>query len=355
MSGRHDVVARTAESIGHLAVLCAESALVQDTPELKHWLAEIAESLRRVRVRLEAVSEGVSVAFVGLTNVGKSTLMNALFGVELAPRRNGPCTPIAIEYRYGESFAVRVLPSGDTDPRTLDGPKDVMGFLAEKLPAIRWFAPDLPPRVRISAPLAILKTGVTVIDTPGFGAAQTDEGQSHDTALRAFLRRSRSSVVWVVNGQQGITAAEKRFHEQHLEDLCDHVVVTSCEDWDARDRERFVKRFGEAMGRRTLTFHFASGLDGMRARSRGDQALLDRSGVPDLERHLLDASDRDALADRASSLVHHFLRSLREAVEEFRPPRPVWREDSLFRWREVCACEALRSAVEQCLDDGRAS
>jgi GTP-binding protein EngB required for normal cell division len=349
-----DPVSHAAELAGHLAVLCADSAQVQDIPELRHWLADIAETLRRTRVRLEAASTSVSVAFVGLTNVGKSTLINALFGVELAPRKNGPCTPIAIEYRYGDDFTMRVLPTDGGEVLPFHTPGEILATLSEKLPTIRWFAPDLPPRIKIGAPLELLKSGMTLIDTPGFGAAQTDDGPSHDLALKAFLVRSRASVVWVVNGQQGITAAEKRFHDQHLADLCDHVAVTSCEDWEQRDRERFTKRFGEAMGRRGLSFHFVSGVEGLRAKQKGDQALLARSGVPAIERCLLDATDRVGLASHAISLVHNLLTGLYESLEEFRPQRPLWREDSFYRWHALCSVEKVKEAVEKCMQFRRA-
>ena len=40
------------------------------------------------------------ICLVGLTNVGKSTLLEALLGVPVAPRKNGPATAVRVDYAY---------------------------------------------------------------------------------------------------------------------------------------------------------------------------------------------------------------------------------------------------------------
>ena len=40
------------------------------------------------------------LSMVGLTNVGKSTLAQALLGHPVAPRRNGPATSVPVEYEH---------------------------------------------------------------------------------------------------------------------------------------------------------------------------------------------------------------------------------------------------------------
>ena len=62
--------------------------------------------------RLTVGSQRYVVAFVGLSNVGKSTLLNALLGDELTPRRNGPCTGVPIEFQRGQSLGLRASNRG---------------------------------------------------------------------------------------------------------------------------------------------------------------------------------------------------------------------------------------------------
>ena len=69
-------------------------------------LAEVRKMLADIRRRVVASFDRYVVAVVGLTNVGKSTLLNALFGQDLAPRRMGPCTAAPIEFTYGDEYKV---------------------------------------------------------------------------------------------------------------------------------------------------------------------------------------------------------------------------------------------------------
>jgi GTP-binding protein EngB required for normal cell division len=342
-----------AQLAGHLAILCRESTRVQDAPELHCILEDYAEYLKRLQLRLQRVAGEVSMAFVGLSNVGKSTLLNALLNAEIAPRRNGPCTPLAIEYRYGESFHVRLFAREGgalLPPKTAE---EMLGVLSQAMRNAKWFSKDTPPRVKVYVPSDILRAGAVLVDTPGFGSAGGPEGENHDGALQAFLKRSRSLVVWVINGQQGITATERHFHDVHLAHLCDNVVVTSCEDWPDADKARFSRKFGAELGRRYLQFHFVSGLAAMRARTAGNTDALTASGLPAFQASLMSAIDRDATARDAVASLENAADELMAAKQEFAAAKALWREDSWYRWRDLAISHPVKARLDAVLQKGR--
>lgn len=100
--------------LDELLLLVSESEVYHDVSADKvhqafHGIfADVRHMLAEIRRRIIAASKRYVVAVVGLTNVGKSTLLNALFGQDLAPRRNGPCTAAPIEFIYGNEYQVTV-------------------------------------------------------------------------------------------------------------------------------------------------------------------------------------------------------------------------------------------------------
>ena len=56
--------------------------------------------------------EPLRVAIAGKVKAGKSTLLNALVGDELAPTDEGECTRIVTWYRHGITYRVTLRPRG---------------------------------------------------------------------------------------------------------------------------------------------------------------------------------------------------------------------------------------------------
>ena len=54
--------------------------------------------------------EPLRVAIAGKVKAGKSTLLNALVGDELAPTDAGECTRIVTWYRHGITYRVTLVP-----------------------------------------------------------------------------------------------------------------------------------------------------------------------------------------------------------------------------------------------------
>jgi hypothetical protein len=126
---------------------------------------------RQVLTRLDAP---VRVALAGRVKAGKSTLLNALIGEELAPTDAGERTRIVTWYRDGATYRVRAL-TRDGAHRSVrftreDGPLDIdLDGLSET---------DVE-RLDVEWPSARLRD-VTLIDTPGIDSIFTD------VSLRTF-------------------------------------------------------------------------------------------------------------------------------------------------------------------------
>ena len=88
-------------------MMLAESAILhkkEGNLQLEAMFKNAQGKLRDI-LNLRSNQEPV-VAFVGLTNVGKSTLLSALFGAKVAPARNRPWSSVPVEYRYSDKYEI---------------------------------------------------------------------------------------------------------------------------------------------------------------------------------------------------------------------------------------------------------
>jgi len=143
--------------------------------------ARLDEALRRL-------SEPLRVAVAGRVKAGKSTLLNALLGEELAATDAGECTKIVTWYVRGDVARVLVYgQDGEPIPRPFrrdDGSLEVdLGVPPERVEhlEVRW------PSSRLRE--------MTFIDTPGIGSLSTDVSQRTVVALSADEEDDRPAVA----------------------------------------------------------------------------------------------------------------------------------------------------------------
>lgn len=121
----------------------------------------------RLRAQADRLDEPLRVAIAGKLKAGKSTLLNALVGEEIAPTDAGECTRVVTWYRDAASPRVTLLPR-QGGPRQLpltrtDGRLefDLQGCPAEDV-----------DRLLVDWPSRSLQV-TTLIDTPGIGSLST--------------------------------------------------------------------------------------------------------------------------------------------------------------------------------------
>ncbi|MDY7101920.1 MAG: dynamin family protein [Actinomycetota bacterium] len=123
------------------------------------------EHLRQVRSRID---EPLRVAIAGKVKAGKSTLLNALVGEELAPTDEGECTRIVTWYRNGITYRVTLVPWSGA-PQQVPFTRD-QGAIEVQLGNFR---PDDVANLTVDWPTASLAR-ITLVDTPGIASLSTD-------------------------------------------------------------------------------------------------------------------------------------------------------------------------------------
>ncbi len=139
------------------AVLRRAVETYRDSPDALRWL----------RHHLDRYDEPLRLAIAGKVKAGKSTLLNALVGEEIAPTDAGECTRVVTWYQDGHAPAVRLYPRAGA-PRPLriardDGALQIdLGVPAETV-----------DRLEVTWPSASLRA-TTLIDTPGIASLSLD-------------------------------------------------------------------------------------------------------------------------------------------------------------------------------------
>ncbi|MGH3913186.1 MAG: dynamin family protein [Pseudonocardiaceae bacterium] len=138
----------------------------RDQPQTAQWLHH----------QLDRLDEPLRVAIAGKVKAGKSTLLNALVGEQIAPTDAGECTRVVTWYRDGRPKIVMHPKVGSPTPLPVnrrDGALtiDLQGTPAEQL-----------TRLVVDWPSQSLRTA-TLIDTPGISSTSTETSQRTLTFL----------------------------------------------------------------------------------------------------------------------------------------------------------------------------
>lgn len=163
------------------------------------------EAVAALEHQLDRLDAPLRVAVAGKLKAGKSTLLNALLGEELAATDHAECTRVVTWYRYAAVPAVTVHPiDGEPWPSP---PRRGSGGLGIDLGGRR---PEEIDRVEVAWPAAGLRR-LTLIDTPGL------DSLSHAVSQRTsgFLTASddEAAVDAVVYLMRHLHATDVRFLE----------------------------------------------------------------------------------------------------------------------------------------------
>ena len=139
----------------------------------------------RLGAVLERLDEPLRVAIAGKVKAGKSTLLNALVGEELAPTDAGECTKIVTWYQDGITYRATLVPT-DGEPYQVPFTRDGGAINID----IGDRSADGIEKLQIEWPSSSLRQ-ITLIDTPGIASL------SHDVSARttAFLTPGEDQVT----------------------------------------------------------------------------------------------------------------------------------------------------------------
>ena len=341
------------DALGEFAMLLQETAQYQQRDAAAVAMLQRAQkTLGGYHRRLASTRRRYVLAVVGLTNVGKSTLMSALFGAEFCPRGNYPCTAVPVEYRYDNTLSLTEHRTGILRRKRLsfNQPKELLKRL-QQLVDDRRAAGDGDrsklEKVAVTFPCPLLQSGLVLSDTPGFGAAQLGDLEGgHEAALRTYLQTDVAQVLWVVRADVMIGIREITYHDQYFCQICDDVIVTNAEEFHGvHDQTRWVNHVESRFPERLPRFHFVSGKEGL------DPQQIEQSGIVNLERRIRDLATPEGrkadIAGYAIDLADHLGVWLAEHLSAIDGPHSgsFWRPDAWARLSAMAQSDSTASRL----------
>lgn len=322
--------------------------LIREITRYRSWLAHNRLNSEAVGARLERAlrvlrTDHITLAFVGEYSRGKTELINSLFfsnyGQRILPSRAGRTTMCPTELFFdprSERSYIRLLPIEsrleDTsiaqlkrtprlwlhlplDPQDPDNMAEAFAQVAltKAMPVEQAIQLGFDPatlesadgsdHVRVPAwrhamvnfDHPLLRQGLRILDTPGLNALGSEP------ELTLSMLPNAQAIIFLLSADAGVTASDMQIWQQHIRQLDEDTqnslfAVLNKIDvlWDDVAGEDFVQNAIEQIRQSTAQ---QLGIDpadvmplsakqALMAKIRGDQALLERSQLEQLERLL---------------------------------------------------------------------
>ncbi|MFS8542643.1 MAG: dynamin family protein [Limnochordales bacterium] len=270
---------------------------------------EVVEDIpRRVRALKERLSKPLTLAVLGEVKAGKSTLVNALVGADVAPVDVLEATQWIMEIRAAdEPYGQVLFADGSTHEGTPQEIHDLLYARRHDAAFVQRCA-----AVVVGLPWPALARW-HLIDTPGLATVTQEAAartQQHLTQVDA--------VLWVLNahhlGQADVTAELAAIARQGKPVL---AVINRIDEVDA-DPARLVRYVRMRLGEYVQDVFAVSAHQARQAQRAGDDALLQASGLPALQAYLQARITGRAAEAQAEALGQQLLAllQLEETVHE---------------------------------------
>ncbi|RMH85166.1 MAG: hypothetical protein D6683_01315 [Actinomyces sp.] len=302
----------------------------------------LAERLERRRRRL--ADERARVVLLGEYKAGKSSLVNALVGIDLCPVDDDIATGVPTIVRAGPEPSAALIDIDDLDRR------QPVPF-ADREAVIRESPDDEGGRraaVEIRLDHSLLRRGLELIDTPGVGGLDS----AHTAAAVASLDDA-DAVLFVTDASQELTAAELDVLHRAVDRCADVAVIVTKIDLFPHWR-RIVEldegHLGDA-GLELPVFPTSAALR-RHALERDDPGLDAESGYVDVLTMLVDDVVDQVAALAADRAIDDLLAAIDEMIADFEDERRAIDDPAVGARLEEQVAEA-RARVER-LTEGAA-
>ena len=299
----------------------AESSVgLQDYTRLKLELADIIRSAKQAaeehkdeikatdcrKLLARLAEDRFNLAVVGQFSRGKSSLMNAILGVERLPTSVLPLTSVITTVSYGDRERVLIHWKWTSYPSAVPI-GDLTKYVTQES------NPGNEKRVAVAEvqlPVELLRLGFHFIDTPGIGSAITA-----NTATTTEFLPEADAVIFVTSFESPLSEAELKFLSQIRQHVRKIFVVINKSDLVSPEQQASVSAFSrerlrELLGGDIPKVFIVSARDGLNAKQNGDADKQALAGLPQLETALVGFLKKDKareflqrVADRTADVL----------------------------------------------------
>jgi GTP-binding protein EngB required for normal cell division len=286
---------------------------------LRSASACVPEKADDLRLRLQDLfarlaEDRFNVVVVGRFNRGKSSLMNAILASNRLPTGIVPLTSVITSVGYGSKERVVLK----YENRILDSEITIEALASH---ITQQGNPGNVQRIKnaeIQLPAEILRHGFYFVDTPGLGSVIVE----NTLTTEGFLPEADAFIL-VTSYESPLSEDELQFFKAgSASDKRIFIVLNKHDTVSPEQREAvisFVQHHLEMIfDHPTPPIFSVSSTDGLKAKLSTDQNLLEASGIPRLEEHLLSFLLTEKSSEfllRMCDRAHHFLRELPQTAE----------------------------------------
>lgn len=318
----------------------------------------------KLNARAEQIrAGGFRVLVVGEFKRGKSTLLNAMLGDDVLPRKVAECTAVVTVINYGAQPQAQIIFADGRPPQTLSIEEFKKQYELtiedhqDHDEALDTFMHV--DRAIISYPVEICRHKVELVDSPGLGAHKT-----RSERVQKFLP-SVDAVVFVLNAMQFLKDAESSFLESVLLPLGLRNIFFVINAWNLidesvlrpEDTEHEKAMLEEHIQQRLVPFCVINGenrsaerifrvnaLGALKARMRRSvDGSLEESNIPAFERSL----QRFLVEERGRARMEMIMAVVRGTSVEI--DRFIATQIAMAN-KSIAEVEAEREAIEPKLD-----
>jgi GTP-binding protein EngB required for normal cell division len=300
-----------------LAELIRSGQLILSEPETdsnKRYEAE--RPWRDLLTRL--AEDRFTVVVAGRFSRGKSSLMNAVLGLDRLPTGIVPLTSVITYVRYGTSERV-LLNYERTRLRGEATLQELPNYVTER------GNPGNVKRIHsaeIQLPAEILRRGFFFVDTPGLGSAIFENTQTTERFIPEI-----DVLILVTSYESPLTEDEMRFLHYASTSVRAVFIVINKQDTVAKGEREEVLRYVEETARTVLGDKVSkpfsvSARDGLAAKQSGNVESLGQSGILDFEEALIQFLTNERSRLFLSAMCERVLAELRSLPDQ--------QSDSLF-------------------------
>ena len=285
-------------------------ALIRESSECLKELSMVKYAENLTQLANKVSDDSFKIMVVGTFKNGKSTFINSLLGKDVLPAYAVPCTAVINEVKYGKESAVlyfrnplpKKLPSelppavenhinrnGKVNLPPITIPyKEIEDYVC--IPMNKDFneiALESPyEKLELFWPSNLLENGVEIIDSPGL-----NEHETRTKVTSEYLTKA-DAILFVLNAQAICSQEEMKFIENSLNSYGftnPFFIVNRFDAIREREKQRMIDFTHSKLDQYTKQkIYFISALDALDGKEDNDEALLEKSGVPALEKDLAD-------------------------------------------------------------------